>query len=180
MSDLLLVLWSLSHSLKGLLQPSSNNPLCRVQLDQRGTQSNPTDRMAWGTHSNHITLHHCMRQPEAPFVTTVRTKHPLLLHFVFNMLLYTCTSSCTTILVQHSFACPNVNINITARHRLFYISYSFAKSRTAAVHASASNSYYSAEIQLAISFIQITFERLPPDLRFLLRRKYNTLAFPHH
>lgn len=90
MSDLLLVLWSLSHSLKGLLQPSSNNPLCRVQLDQRGTQSNPTDGVAWGTHSNHITLHHhCMRQPEAPFVTTVRTNPPLLLHFVFNMLLYT-------------------------------------------------------------------------------------------
>lgn len=35
-SDLLLVLWSLRQSLKGPLQPSSSNPLCRVQLDQKG------------------------------------------------------------------------------------------------------------------------------------------------
>lgn len=47
-SDLLLVLWSLSQSLKGLLQPSSNNPLCRVQLYQIGTQANPTDRGGMG------------------------------------------------------------------------------------------------------------------------------------
>lgn len=43
-SDSLLVLWSLSQSLKGLLQPIYSNPLFRVQLDQKGTQCNPKDR----------------------------------------------------------------------------------------------------------------------------------------
>lgn len=43
-SDLLLVLWSLSPSLKGLLQPIYSNPLFGVQLDQKGTQCNPKDR----------------------------------------------------------------------------------------------------------------------------------------
>lgn len=44
-SDLLLVLWSLSqNSLKGRLQPSSNNPLLSTQVEQKGTQCNPVDR----------------------------------------------------------------------------------------------------------------------------------------
>lgn len=42
-SDSLLVLWSLSPGLKGLLQPIYSNPLFGVQLDQRGTQCNPKD-----------------------------------------------------------------------------------------------------------------------------------------
>lgn len=47
-SDSLLVLWSLSQSLKGLLQPIYSNPLFRVQLDQKGTQCNPKDRGRMG------------------------------------------------------------------------------------------------------------------------------------
>lgn len=43
-SDSLLVLWSLSSSLKGLLQPIYSNPLFGVQLDQKGTLCNPKDR----------------------------------------------------------------------------------------------------------------------------------------
>ena len=44
-SDLLLVLWSLSQSsLKGRLQPNSNNPLLSTQVEQKGTECTPVDR----------------------------------------------------------------------------------------------------------------------------------------
>lgn len=90
MSDLLLVLWSLSHSLKGLLQPSSSNPLCRVQTGPKKEHDlTPQTEASWGAHSNLITLHRCMKQPDAPFVTTVKTNPSLLLYFAFKVLLYT-------------------------------------------------------------------------------------------
>lgn len=113
-SDLLLVLWSLSHSLKGLLQPSSNNPLCRFQLDPTEIQSYPTDRRGWRKARVPITSNHCK---------TLAGNYLPLCSYVSKMVLTfwpLCTLLCYFILVKY-FIHIYRHIMKSTSHKLSFI-----------------------------------------------------------
>lgn len=84
-----------------------------------------------------------MRQPEAPFVTTAKTNPPLLLYFVFKVLLQTAGPAVQLFWYNnHLHVLKSTSTLLQGTEGLISVKAKrFAKSRTAAVHASASNSY---------------------------------------
>lgn len=144
------------------LQQSSNNPLCRVQLDQKGTQDRGWDGGARTvTLSRYIAACDGQRQP---LVTVVQTHPSLVAPFCTQNALTHCRSSCATILTHlHVPKSPSILLQSNERFKNEF--WDSANSRTTAVHASAPASYYSGGTQLAISSSKCPFKRLLTDWR---------------